>query len=211
MPLWTLGIIIPVAVITLVVTILAVVFLGLARNLGWNRLRGHYGAPPEFEGRSVASGSFDLDQAQIRHCGVSFGFGDDGLHLLGSRWFGMPPVRVPWSDVRLDPSDPHVLLVGPNRTRLRVRGSLLMRVLAHLEAATASAGEAKAAPTVKATAASTAPDRCPYCHDQLSGVLGACVACGTQHHAECLMENNGCAVLACTAGPQERPQRSEKA
>jgi hypothetical protein len=46
---------------------------------------------------------------------------------------------------------------------------------------------------------------CPYCREALDErEVIACGSCGTQHHAECLLEHGRCTVLAC--GGRARPQ-----
>lgn len=44
--------------------------------------------------------------------------------------------------------------------------------------------------------------RCPYCHTALAaGSEQPCRVCRTPHHADCLAENGGCAVLGCAGAP----------
>jgi hypothetical protein len=52
-------------------------------------------------------------------------------------------------------------------------------------------------------------DRCPYCLSwiETNEDAEACAACGTVHHAECIRENDGCAVKDCANQP--RPDRIE--
>jgi len=46
--------------------------------------------------------------------------------------------------------------------------------------------------------------RCPYCHDELSGALLACESCRTPFHAECCHELRRCTTLGC-GGASELP------
>jgi hypothetical protein len=42
---------------------------------------------------------------------------------------------------------------------------------------------------------------CPYCQAPVRAARTACPACGAPHHPECWVENAGCAVPLCEAGP----------
>jgi hypothetical protein len=44
---------------------------------------------------------------------------------------------------------------------------------------------------------------CPYCRFPLKEGVGMvqCGACGAAHHEDCFADNRGCAVVACTGGP----------
>lgn len=46
--------------------------------------------------------------------------------------------------------------------------------------------------------------RCPYCHDGLSGTLLACETCRTPFHAECCRELRRCTTVGC-GGTSELP------
>ena len=46
--------------------------------------------------------------------------------------------------------------------------------------------------------------RCPYCHDDLSGTLLACESCNTPFHAECCRELRRCTTVGC-GGTSELP------
>jgi hypothetical protein len=51
---------------------------------------------------------------------------------------------------------------------------------------------------------------CPYCNSAIQPEAGeamhACAECGTQHHAECWQENQGCTVYGCAAAPPDEPK-----
>lgn len=40
-------------------------------------------------------------------------------------------------------------------------------------------------------------ERCPFCRDDLSGLLAFCGGCNTSLHFECLEEARGCTTLGC--------------
>jgi len=44
---------------------------------------------------------------------------------------------------------------------------------------------------------------CPYCRSPVEsgGDAKQCPSCGSAHHADCWIENDGCAVIGCAAGP----------
>jgi len=48
--------------------------------------------------------------------------------------------------------------------------------------------------------------RCPYCHDDLSGALLACASCDTPFHADCCRELRRCTTVGC-GGASELPPR----
>ena len=49
--------------------------------------------------------------------------------------------------------------------------------------------------------------RCPYCHDSLSGPTHKCVGCSAIYHDECLFEARGCATLGCAHAAPRRMVR----
>jgi len=53
---------------------------------------------------------------------------------------------------------------------------------------------------------------CPYCRCPLeeSEVQVACEACGTQHHAACWEENQGCTLYGCEATAPVEPRTDEE-
>lgn len=48
-----------------------------------------------------------------------------------------------------------------------------------------------------------ATNTCPYCRSPVAPGESAkeCPSCGTPHHADCWVENGGCAVVGCSSGP----------
>lgn len=54
---------------------------------------------------------------------------------------------------------------------------------------------------------STTQLRCPYCHTGLDNpdAEESCQICHTPHHADCLAEYGGCAVLGCAGAPADVP------
>jgi hypothetical protein len=46
--------------------------------------------------------------------------------------------------------------------------------------------------------------RCPYCHDGVSGQTHACAGCSAIYHVECLEESGGCSTLGCKHAARRR-------
>jgi len=46
---------------------------------------------------------------------------------------------------------------------------------------------------------------CPYCRFALKSGIGVttCASCDAVHHAECWLDNGGCAIVACDGGPRQ--------
>ena len=49
----------------------------------------------------------------------------------------------------------------------------------------------------------TAGHTCPYCRSRVESAGGSkeCPSCGAEHHADCWIENDGCAVVGCAESP----------
>lgn len=46
---------------------------------------------------------------------------------------------------------------------------------------------------------------CPFCLTPVADQPQRCSSCGAPHHSECLVENDGCAVLGCTPAEEGTP------
>lgn len=49
---------------------------------------------------------------------------------------------------------------------------------------------------------------CPYCRASIApdDPVTDCEGCGTQHHADCFLENGGCTIFGCSQAPAEEPK-----
>ncbi|RMG10538.1 MAG: hypothetical protein D6731_17275 [Planctomycetota bacterium] len=52
--------------------------------------------------------------------------------------------------------------------------------------------------------------RCPFCHDGLSGTTRTCRSCEATYHDECLAEAGGCVTLGCANGAEPRRLPGER-
>jgi TM2 domain-containing membrane protein YozV len=55
---------------------------------------------------------------------------------------------------------------------------------------------------------------CPYCRTEIGSAEGEgmeCPGCGAPHHSDCFLENGGCTVFGCSAGPTDEPKISVSA
>jgi len=114
---------------------------------------------------------------------------DQGLYLWSGRFPLLRlsrPLLIPWKDISFDPESESFQL-GSRPVILRFRPAVIRRILPYLQ-------DGQAIATI----------RCPFCHGALADrpPLGACVQCGTRHHAECLVEHGGCVVMGCGEAPK---------
>lgn len=75
----------------------------ISRGSGWSRLVARYPAPAEPEGERILWTSAQLGGVSFRSC-LNMTLGASGLYLVPSRLFRlfMPPMLVPWSDIRFE-------------------------------------------------------------------------------------------------------------
>jgi hypothetical protein len=185
---WLLVALAPVVIIGM----LGILSFSFRVGTGWYKLRRFQRATPP---RSTQRASWvRIGACFFRNCGIQVALSEEGLYLRVP--MAIPGVLVPWEEIEADGLDGFKLGVSQgDPVSLRVRDALAERIRAYLPGA--------AAPSRITTAHE--PDRCPYCHDDLrAGALGACVSCGTQHHAECLVEHGGCAIMGCDGWPPDR-------
>lgn len=191
-----------------VVVALALLAVGLKtmfRATLWPKLAKTYRFEGDLPERLVSAGTVTINGMLIRNCGVQVSMSEAGLFLCGPRAVGLwPPLLIPWSDIEPDDLDGDLFHLGHDRVPFQVRTGLSSRMREHIAA---SSG------TTVTVSEGSGPDRCPFCHDLLeTGPVGACVHCGTQHHAECIHDHGGCSVPACGGAPREKePPPSLKA